>query len=151
MKNSAPHLAPVHTLPGKGRVANRAGRHTGVVEQVRIAMAPVNRLATFLGFIWGGSAPFVVYHLAHGGLDPARDLAHQINAYFIFGGLIFSAITVYQWSQVAFRSPAKAFGFVLMIEGAMTFSGIRWLALYCLVMLICINGVATACNLTRRS
>lgn len=91
--------------------------------------------------------------------------------YIVAGGVCFSAITVYKWACVAFRStkiveyiahpsgqpmkderetfigPLKAFATVLLIEGTMVFSGIFWLSCLALGILVLVNGVAVACNL----
>src|SRR5262249_1506676 len=37
------------------------------------------------------------------------------------GGLVFSGLTVFRWSQLAFGSPVKALGFVVLAGGVMTF------------------------------
>jgi hypothetical protein len=40
----------------------------------------------------------------------------------ILGGLAYSAISVYEWAQSAFHLWVKAAGFVLLLEGTVTFA-----------------------------
>jgi hypothetical protein len=39
------------------------------------------------------------------------------KALIVMGGLVFSALTVFRWGRLAFGSPVKAFGFVVLAEG----------------------------------
>lgn len=113
-----------------------------VVEQVRMAFARKNRLATFLGFILGMFVPFATYFVAH--QDTAVNRLYWV---LVAGGLLFSAKTVYEWTKIAFQSGAKAFGFCLIIEGVMTFSPNVYLGCAALALLAGINGIATGCIL----
>jgi hypothetical protein len=65
----------------------------------------------------------------------------------VLGGLVYSALTVFKWGVAAFSSPVKSVGFVLLLEGTLTFSNEHALALGALAILAFINAVATACNL----
>ncbi len=69
----------------------------------------------------------------------------------VAGGLTYSAMTVYSWSKVAFRHSLKAVGFVVLLEGAMTFVPNIWIGLPSLGLLVVINGLATGTNLVNDS
>ena len=45
-----------------------------VIEQVRLALRPGNRLATTLGALLGAGVPIGSYQLAHHEVDPSRPL-----------------------------------------------------------------------------
>jgi|HubBroStandDraft_2_1064218.scaffolds.fasta_scaffold00990_18 VIT1/CCC1 family predicted Fe2+/Mn2+ transporter len=122
-------------------------RPRGVVAQVRAALAPKARLATFVGFLLGGFVPVATYVVAHCELTSAP-LYTQTSAALVLGGLTFSAKTVFHWAAMAFENVLKALGFVVISEGVMTFSTIHWLSLVALGYLVMINGTATACVLS---
>jgi hypothetical protein len=118
----------------------------GVVDQVKIAFAKQNLFATLCGFVLGGFVPvatFVVGHL----VAPANNWFYIL----VFGGLLFSAKTVFDWGAIAFKSKFKSVGFVILIEGTMTFVPILGLAIAALALLTTINGVATAVRLVTDS
>lgn len=121
----------------------------GVVEQVRLALRPGSRLAFVLGVLLGAFVPLATFVLSHHELTRSRELWRQPAAYFVAGGLLFSAVTMFRWGRLAFDVKAKALGFVVLLEGTMVTSSTRWLALTALVYLCAINGIATACNLAR--
>lgn len=120
---------------------------TGVVEQVRLALQPKNRLATLMGFLLGGIVPLASFVVAHYEVDVTRPLYSQLGVLLVLGGLVYSAKTVYDWGKRAFKSPAKAMGFVILLEGVMIAADTSWLGIVALSYLIVINGVATGCNL----
>ena|ERR1700733_11866151 len=114
----------------------------GVVDQVKIAFAKHNLFATLCGFVLGGFVPVATFVVGH--------LVAPLNPWFyilVFGGLVFSAKTVFDWGAVAFKSKFKSFGFVLLVEGCMTFVPLLALSLAALTLLTTINGVATGCKL----
>jgi VIT1/CCC1 family predicted Fe2+/Mn2+ transporter len=119
----------------------------GVVDQVREALKPKARLATFMGFLLGGLVPLASFVVAHHELDHGQPLWAQVALYIVIGGLVYSARTVYDWGKLAFRSGFKSLGFVVLLEGVMVTSSTGWLGLVALAYLIVINGTATACNL----
>jgi hypothetical protein len=51
---------------------------------------------------------------------------------------------VFTWARQVFHLTLKALGFVLLLEGAVTFSVQQWLGLTGLVILALINGVIAA-------
>lgn len=129
------------------RVAGgRQKEPNGVVDEVIIATADRNRLATTLGFILGGFVPLGSFTVAHYELS-AFTLANWAPILMVFGGLAYSALTVYEWGVKAFENKLKALGFVLLIEGIMTLSGIKWLSIAALVLLVSINGISTGTKL----
>jgi len=115
---------------------------TSIVDQVRLASQVQNRRATIAGFILGGFIPGAVFSIVHFEVSQ-----YPILWLIVAGGLGFSALTVYQWSNKAFNSAFKAAGFVLLVEGVMTFSSLFWLSCLALGLLTVINGIATGCNL----
>lgn len=121
-------------------------RLPGVVTQTRIAFSRANRLATTLGFALGALVPVVTFFLAHREWQHFRSLVTALVA----GGLLFSAKTVWTWGRSSFACPWKAFGFVVLVEGTMVFSGQRWLTVIALVYLAAINGIATGVMLSRQ-
>jgi VIT1/CCC1 family predicted Fe2+/Mn2+ transporter len=124
---------------------------SNAVDQVRIALRPRNRLATFLGFLLGGFVPLASFLVAHFELTAITPLYTQKALYLVLGGLAYSAKTVWQWGTVAFHNAFKAFGFVVLLEGVMVTSHILWLSIAALVYLMAINGIATGCNLTAKA
>jgi VIT1/CCC1 family predicted Fe2+/Mn2+ transporter len=119
-----------------------------VVDQVRIALKPRYRLATFLGFLLGGFVPIACFFVAHYELSDLAPLYAQKGLYLVLGGLTYSARTVWQWGRIAFQNAYKAAGFVVLLEGVMVSSHILWLSVAALVYLVAINAIATGCNLT---
>lgn len=119
-----------------------------IVDQVRTATFRQNRLATVMGFLLGSTIPLCTYWIAHHETND-RPMMWLLAA----GGLIYSAKTVFDWASVAFKHPAKALGFVVLLEGVMTFSATPWLGWLCLILLMAINGVSAGCQLAldRRS
>jgi hypothetical protein len=130
--------------PKPARVA-LTSENAGVIEQVKLSLR--SPLAFTVGLVLGFFVPFATYSVSHTEIDWSRRLWQQPAAYFVLGGLIFSAATVYGWGQKAFLQRSKALGFVLLMEGTMITSHTKGLAIAALAYLCAINGVATACNL----
>lgn len=126
----AQHMRHLHPRPncqdGRGG-ANGSGVRT---------RTPFERLH---GLILGGFVPSAVYALVH-----FEAAAHPIFWVMILGGLAYSAISVFHWAKSAFHMWVKAVGFVLLLEGMVTFSNERWLGLTGLVLLVTINGISAA-------
>lgn len=114
----------------------------GVIEQIRVAMK--NPLAAFAGFILGGFVPVATFSVSH--LD--KTLNEYVLWTLVIGGLIYSALTVFGWAKLAFGNALKALGFVVLIEGVMTLSGLPMLSYAALALLVIINGIATGANLS---
>ncbi len=122
----------------------------GPVEQLRDGLRPKARVATAMGFLLGGFVPLASFILAHYEIDRAAPFTWQPAAPIVLGGLVYSAKTVFAWGRLAFRSTAKAFGFVVLLEGVMVVSKTQWLSFAALAYLIAINGIATGCNLSAK-
>lgn len=120
----------------------------GVVQQVKKACQRKNRLATVIGFLIGGFVPFAIYFTAHKAGFAWANAAHSSAPTLVFGGLIYSAQTIYQWAKMAFDNALKSVGFCVLLEGVMVTSQIHWLAIVALCYLVAINGIATGCVLS---
>jgi len=118
----------------------------GIVDMVRSASHKKNRIAMVAGFILGGWVPTVTYLVSHFHVQ-----ALPVLWLLVAGGLTYSAMTVFSWAKIAFRHPLKALGFVILLEGAMTFVPDVWIGLPSLGLLILINGLATGTNLVNDS
>lgn len=120
--------------------SSQPGGHD-VITQIRIAGA--NPLPLTIGALLGALVPVGTFTLWHEEITSWQD----IRTLFFLGGLMFSAITVFRWGQRAYGSTPKAFFFVLLAEGLMSFSETKWLSVGALGYLVLINAVANGCNL----
>lgn len=118
-----------------------------VVDQVWLAAQKENLPAVIVGFLLGGFVPLATYATAHSLGD---QLFHNPLGFLVLGGLIFSCYTVVAWGKNAFSSLLKSIGFVLLVEGSMTFAPVQWVGLVALAFLVVINGIATGVNLALR-
>lgn len=115
---------------------------TNPVDQAREVFRKGGRLSALVGLILGGFVPLASYTLVH--LEVAtRPLLWVLVA----GGLIYSAISVYAWARQAFGYRLKALGFVVLLEGTLTFCSVQWLSLAGLAILMVLNGVTAAVTL----
>jgi VIT1/CCC1 family predicted Fe2+/Mn2+ transporter len=151
MSNSTRLRAVSDAPTRKPARAPRTQRELGVVEQVRASMKPKARLATIIGFLFGGFVPLASWVVAHHELDKTRPFYLQVGTLIVLGGLVYSASTVYQWGKLAFRSGSKSLGFVFLLEGVLLASLTEWLSLAALGFLVFVNGIATGCNLSRKA
>lgn len=90
-----------------------------------------------IGVALGGFVPLASYTLVH--VDGRREVWGLVA-----GGLLYSALTVYQWARRAFSYRAKAVGFVVLLEGVMTFTRVQWLGLAGLAILMGLNAWSAA-------
>ena len=139
--------APVKRVRVKSKrvklVSVRAANN--VIDQTRIAFS-VSAIGSLVGIVIGSAVPLITYTIAH---HEWKDWL-TIYSVLIVGGLLFSANSVFFWTKAAFRSSIKALGFILLVEGAMVFSGIHWVNLLGLSILIGINAVSTGANLVMK-
>lgn len=142
------HVAPAVEAPKAQAKVEAPKGEMGVVQQVREALAPKARLATFLGFLLGGFVPLASFIVAHHEVDASLPLYAQIGTYLVLGALFFSAKTVYDWGKLAFNSGFKAAGFVVLVEGVMVVSRTSWLGIAALAYLVVINGIATGVRMS---
>ncbi len=112
-----------------------------VITQIRVAGA--NPLPLVIGALLGALVPVGTFTVGHYEISTWLDVRSLI----FLGGLMFSAITVFRWGQRAYGSTPKAFFFVLLAEGLMSFSTTAWISVTALMYLVCINAVANGCNL----
>jgi hypothetical protein len=116
-----------------------------VIQQVKRAFGAGARLAGFVGLVIGGFVPVATYTLVH------REVSrYPVLWILVAGGLLYSATTVYLWARAAFGSTVKSLGFVILLEGILTFSHITALGLSALTVLVFINAVSAACALQVR-
>jgi hypothetical protein len=114
------------------------------VDQARLAFAAGNRLSAFVGLILGGFVPLASYTLIH------QEVASRPALWaLVAGGLVYSAFSVYGWGRQAFDHRWKALGFVVLLEGTLTFCSIAWLSLTGLAILMVLNGVTAAVTLQK--
>lgn len=140
----------VRLVSEKPKRAPRAPKRLSVVDQVRHAFRPANRLAAMIGAVFGGAIPVSIYLVAHQeAYSFTATYASAIEMYqaqakwlLVLGGLLFSAKTVFQWGRAGFQDGWKALGFVVILEGVMTTSSNYWLSIAVLVLLTAINGIA---------
>lgn len=118
-----------------------------VLNQIQVTCSNGNKRAAFIGFVLGGIIPALTFFVDRYEIQHNVSLLAQIPAYLVLGGMFFSAKTVFDWARLAFHNTFKAAGFVVLLEGAMIFSGLLPLAVVALVVLVTINGTATACHL----
>ncbi len=118
----------------------------GPVEKIRLAFHRRSRVAACFGLVFGGIVPLATYNQAHVEIDRALPLQGQVAAYLALGGLIFSALTIFEWGRRTFGNPVKACAFAVLLEGVMLTSHQTWLAWLVLALLIFVNAVALACN-----
>jgi len=117
---------------------------TNPVDQARQVFRHGNRFAALFGFLLGGFVPVASYTLIH--YEAAE---RPLLWILIAGGLIYSAISVYTWAKLAFQYTLKALGFVVLLEGIMTFGNTQWLSLSGLGILILLNGISAAMTLQK--
>jgi VIT1/CCC1 family predicted Fe2+/Mn2+ transporter len=114
----------------------------GILDQVSLAAKPQNRLASFMGGILGGFIPIASFVLAH-----IECPIYPIMWILVAAGMAYSAITVYEWASIAFKYWAKAFGFVVLVEGVAIFAHTPQIFYAALTILVAINAIATAYTL----
>lgn len=125
----------------------KLSKSLGIVDQVRVALAPQYRLAAFIGALLGAVVPLSTFVVLHDELDTANPFDPRWLV--VAGGLLYSATTVYRWGRLAFASAPKALGFTVLIEGVMTLATDTWLAIAALSYLVAMNAVATGVTLAR--
>lgn len=136
---------PLKLLPKR----RQTSRRVGVVGQIRFAFTRGARLGTTIGIILGGFVPVGAYTICHEELPHARGFIWWLLATLVFGGLLFSAKTVWQWAAAAFQDPWKASGFVVLLEGIMVLAKTPWLSWSALMLLVMVNGIATGVVLSK--
>ena len=113
----------------------------GIIKQIHIAAR--NPLPAVIGALLGALVPSATFVVGHYELTSWT----EPKALIVLGGLVFSALTVFRWGRLAFCSAVKAFGFVVLAEGVMTFCSTAWLSVVALGYLVLINAIATGCTI----
>ena len=139
---TSPKVQPIRKpirKPAKRRIPAARLDAMSAVEQVTRAFAPAQRLAAVMGFLLGGFIPVATFVIVH----------YEVATYpalwvLVVGGLAYSAISVYKWAKMAFQMIIKAAGFVLLLEGVVTFAHTPALPYVGLAVLIAINGISAA-------
>lgn len=114
--------------------------------QIRTALRRGNRLGLVFGAIYGAWMPIAAFILKF-----EADAGNRPEIWFLIAAaMVFSGITVFHWMRQSFGSSAKAFGFMVCLDGAMLFSELLPLRISALILLILVNALASACNLALR-
>lgn len=113
----------------------------GIIAQIHIAAR--SPLPAVIGALLGALVPSATFMVGHYELVSWT----EPKALIVLGGLVFSALTVFRWGRLAFGSPVKALGFVVLAEGVMTFCSTAWLSVVALGYLVLINAIATGCTI----
>lgn len=116
-----------------------------VIAQVRRAFLPGARLAGFTGLAIGGFVPVATWTLVH----------YEVSAlpllwWLVAGGLVYSALTVFQWGKAAFGNAFKAVGYCVLLEGILCFGHCLPLSLSALTILVFVNAISATCALQIR-
>jgi len=135
-------------ISGEVKTLRARSRKLGVVEQVALAFSRANLLATVVGCVFGGFVPAAGFVVSHFEVPVLSGWRFAVALAIVAGALVVSARTVYAWSFLAFADRAKAVGFVVLVEGVMTFATHDWLAASALVLIVLVNGVAAGCRLS---
>lgn len=117
------------------------------VEKVKMATHKNKRVAFILGAIAGGFVPVASYCIAHLQIPQAEGFISFVSWLMVIGGLIYSALSVYDFGKQAFGSSAKAVGFVMITELVLVFGQLEWLCYGALAILVGINSVIAGVNL----
>lgn len=140
-----PNTKPRRRKPAPPAKASRPnmGRSTkdpGVMRQIAAATNSPRSLT--VGAIIGGFVPYASFHVAHyeAGARPWLWLL-------VVAALLFSGLSVFEWTRRAFGSIPKALGFVALTEGIMLCTGTPALAATALILLMGINAAATGARL----
>jgi hypothetical protein len=123
-------------------------RKLGVVDQVALAFSRANLLSTIVGCVFGGFVPAAGFVVSHFEVPVLSGFRFAIALAIVAGALVVSARTVYAWALLAFADRPKAVGFVVLVEGVMTFATHDALAGCALVLIVLVNGIAAGCRLS---
>jgi hypothetical protein len=108
-----------------------------ILNQALAAFRRGNRLNWLVSFILAGFVPAASYTIVH-----VEVTVRPMMWVLVGGGLLYSAFSVYTWGCRKFGDPRKAFGFVVLLEGILTFCRIGWLSLTGLAILMIVNAMA---------
>jgi VIT1/CCC1 family predicted Fe2+/Mn2+ transporter len=103
-------------------------------KKIKLSAADKKTVGQILAATAAGFLPIASYAIAHHEMNANRWLGILVAA-----ALLFSAPTLAQWAQKWCKSPYKAWGFTVLLEGVMVFSKMPWLSISALVILGAIN------------
>ena len=90
----------------------------------------------------GGLPPFLGQAIAHG--EPVLHAQHLLT---VAGCMLFSMATIFAFGRATFQSSAKAVGFVAAMEFAMVASGLWYVRLLTVVVVVGVNMVMTGAGI----
>jgi hypothetical protein len=126
-----------------------------VLDQVRLTFSRKNILALVLGSFWAGTIPIFSFVISHYETN-IPDLFNvdgwtykkMLMSLFVLGGLIFSFKSTFDLSKkFSHGDDWKAFGSVLILEGVLIFSGLNFVSILALILVVSANIVSAAVNL----
>lgn len=114
---------------------------TTILDQVRGYAK--NPIASALGATLGAIIPLVTYHVTHY-QAPANPWLYILVA----AGLLYSAPKVYDWARTLFGTPIAGVAFTIIMEMAMVVTDAPVTKYAGLVVLVVINALSVAYNIT---
>jgi phosphoglycerol transferase MdoB-like AlkP superfamily enzyme len=126
----------------KARAARPARPAQDMSVMAQISAAARRPAALIVGIILGAFVPVAAYIIAHHETQ-ARPMLWLLVA----AALVFSALSVFDWTRRAFGSAAKAAAFCILTEGTMLATWNNYLSYAALALLIAINATATGAQL----
>lgn len=113
-----------------------------IISQLHTAVR--NPTALLLGGACGALVPLGTFYVTH---ELLRGELVQLSVLplLVVGGLVFSCLSVYAFARAVFGTWYKALGFVVAVEGYMTFTA-GWLSVAALVFLVSINAITNGCR-----
>jgi len=126
-----------------------------VLDQVRLTFSKNNRMSLLIGSLWAGCIPVFSFIISHYETN-IPDLFNMdgwnakkiLMSLFVLGGLMFSFKSMYDLSKKLARGDVvKAFGSALIFEGVLIFSGLYFVSILALTLIVSANIVGAAVNL----
>lgn len=134
---------PVRRAPRPAAVVRK---DAGVLDQIRVtARSP---LALVTAILFGGVPILVTFWIGHFEINREAPLQDPLSV-LVLGGLVFSAPKVVKWAREAFGEWTLAVGFVVLLEGAMTFIHSMAVSAIIMILIMMINIAYTATRLVR--
>jgi len=128
-RTAAKKTAAVKAAPKTG-----SGRRATVQLVPKLHKAEMRTIGQFIAAIAASFLPLASYVIAH-----REAITNQAMWVLVAAALLFSAPTLADWAQKWTRSSTKAWGFTILLEGVMVFSGTEYLGYAGLAILMAIN------------
>jgi len=119
-----------------------------VIESAKLAFSHKHRRAAMIGSVLGAWVPLSAFVVSHTEVDYTQPLYAQIAVWVVVACLGFSMPKVYQWGKNAFHSALAGMCFALLTETLMVVSHNIYLSVAGLIILVGINAVSAAVNLS---